>query len=182
MTAEFHPQRDEIIRMFADTERKWTLEQIASKINPPLAISTLSRFKRKVIGSLASTITVKSAKAQTYKDIGLAATNNLYSDDAAHSAKLLLQAKVNKTQSRIENWLSEVENKPFAHEDGHERMDHKALASHAKNLFTSYELEGKLTGALLEAPTTNVQVAVLMPGAVQEAPATAQVIDITKTR
>lgn len=185
--------------MMCDLERKWTNDEIGQSIDPPLHMSTIAKFRRKV---LASSVTSLRPKSQQGKEVQEAGNRDIAYGDKVDSARADLLARIQKHSLRRERWISDAENQvlrdadglPMAGPDGKvlTSLDHRALAAHDRNHQSAMELEGRLTGALLEQSNqANVQLAIYMPqmDASQPTPAAAaapagqiQVYDIGTTR
>jgi hypothetical protein len=185
MTAEFHPQRALIVDMMSDTEHKFTLAEIAAKLDPPLSQTTLSRFRKRLLGKISASTVVRSDKSLSFQQIAQSVDGNLNPSNQLDNLRVKFLDRLETMSQRREKWLSEVENKPYTGEDGIARMDHKALATHDRNHMSALELSAKLAGVMgAESAGQAVTVSLVLPvspGATASGPASA-VIDISKTR
>lgn len=173
MTAETHPQRAQIIEMLMDTSRRVTDREVAASLQPSLHYSTISRFRRKILGHAAGSIHRRTAEVSTLKDLCQIGVEGKAGETAVESAKQRLRAELQNSvaarKSRRERWISEAEKRPIVSSETGEivgnMMDHKALAAHDRNEGSDIEFSAKLSGLMQDSAPggATIRAVVLMP-------------------
>lgn len=196
LSVELHPQRQFILDCLADPAKQWSNNAIAELLDPPISAVTISKYRRRVLLTAGVRVLPKVHKKNDVQEMNTVQQMDSFGVDGA---KQDLLKRVQKHSLRRERWIADAESKILRDADGLPmlgpdgkvltELDHRALASHDRNHQSALELEGRLTGALLEQSSqTNVQIAILAPGTVPaaaepvDAGPAAVVYDIGKTR
>jgi len=191
-----HPQRQEIHDAIMAGE---SLRKLATRLNPPVHHSTLSRYKSDYIAPAIRALRSNSPKTQAIKKLavqngvtlGAQAERAIRNVPPATTSDVTglaheLQTRVRKTLSDIDRYKANAEDEEVYDSEGNpvgKRMNHNALGLHVRNELSAVKNIGELAGIYASANVSQVlQVVVSMPAPVQIESDNAMTLDVLPER
>lgn len=182
---EKHPQRQQIIDMLLSGA---STRKVGDSVTPKLHQSSVARFRLQLLAPAAAKLRGVQGKPKQIRQItdaaGITASPENASQTVKDAVRQEIQDSVSALDERFEKWISDAERRPVLDRLGEpvrdsdgsvlRMLEHKALASHARNRLSSLEFRAQLAGLMGDSRSTNVMIAFMSAG-IDGAPA--QVIE-----